>query len=99
MSNEYKITTLIDMLDLDDDQIDRICSELPGVLKHIKAFKELINSTAGDGIAMDSVFKVINPLTWIDDGNQDITCNAILNDGEKLSYKIINTSCDKQDDK
>ena len=85
MSNEYKIATLIDMLDLDDDQIDRLCAELPSLLKHIKGLEAILKAALGSD---DEVLKIINPLTWIDDGKKEINLTAICSDGEELEYKV-----------
>ena len=76
MSNEYKISTLLDIIELDEDQIDRICEELPAMLKQVKNLKEaisLLGSALGD---KDTAVQILSPLTWIDDGKKDVT--AIL---------------------
>lgn len=74
MSNEYKITTLKDIVSLDEDQIDRICAELPGVLKYCKAM-----ISVGDALSKEGAIKLVEPLTWIDDGKQDIKPKFITN--------------------
>jgi len=73
MDKEYKITTLVDLLELDDDQIDRLCAELPPMLKQCKALKELVGAV-GELIGAESTaVEALTPLTWIDDGKQNVT--------------------------
>ncbi len=88
MSNEYKINTLIDILELEDGQIDRICAELPRVLKYAKAMKGLIQAASGLEANVAEVCKIVSPLTWIDDGKQEITCTAIFPDDQKMELKV-----------
>lgn len=88
MSNEYKINTLIDILELEDDQIDRLCAELPRVLKYAKAMKDLIQAASGLEANVSEVCKIVSPLTWIDDGKQEINCTAIFPDDQTMELKV-----------
>lgn len=88
MSNEYKINTLIDILELEDDQIDRLCAELPRVLKYAKAMKNLIQVSSGIDVGIAEVCKIVSPLTWIDDGKQEITCTARFSEDDNISMVI-----------
>lgn len=76
MSNEYKISTLIDIMSLDDDQIDRLCAELPRAIKYAKTLEQLFGAV-GDALgAKEKVAQVLLPLTWTDDGKTEITVSA-----------------------
>lgn len=83
MSNEYKIHSLIDILKLEYDQIDRLCAELPAFLKQVKATTDLISIAAEDDGALD----VLSPMTWYDDGKKDITLSVTCEGEEVFSYK------------
>lgn len=72
MSNEYKIGSLVDITKLEDDQIDRLCAELPAMLKHAKAFMGLLEAVAEATDIEDSICEMLSPLTWIDDGKQNL---------------------------
>jgi len=86
MSNEYKISNLLDIVELDDDQIDRICAELPRVLKYAKALNSLI-ITNEQGEHSPAV-KILSPLTWIDDGKTELTITANCLDDQKITLKV-----------
>lgn len=70
--NEYKIKYLTDMLELEDDQIDRICAELPTALKEAKKVITMLK-IIGDQAGIDNVTEMLMPMTWIDDGKTDLT--------------------------
>lgn len=86
MSNEYKISTLLDIIDLDDDQIDRICAELPSVLKYAKNLSVLIENI-GEHLKVPTPTEVLSPLTWIDDGKEDLTV-GVSNGDERFQVEI-----------
>ena len=68
---------------LEDDQIDRLCAELPSVIKQAKAFINLVNSV---GVAVgekDNIVDMLTPLTWIDDHKSDVTI-SLHDDSEEL---------------
>jgi len=88
MSNEYEITTIVDLLQLDDGQIDRLCAELPSVIKHARNLMDLIGVVA-DTIEVDSpIIQMISPLRWIDDGEKNIDININSGEEDSLSYKV-----------
>lgn len=70
MSNEYKITKISDLLNLTNNQINKICGELPELLRNVKLIIELSED-------IDGVIKtdLLEPLTWVDDGKEDLTFN------------------------
>lgn len=86
MSNEYKMTTILDIMALEEDQIDRLCAELPSMLKQVKALTVLLE-VAGDVAGVEKAFELITPLTWIDDGKADLTVKAICGEEEVFEYK------------
>ena len=86
MSNEYKIDSLVDIIALDDDQIDRLCAELPSVLKQVKAIKTLVDAI-GDMEGIDDAMKILTPLTWIDDGECNVTMTGTCADGEVFRFE------------
>lgn len=88
MSNEYKINTLVDLLDLEDDQIDRLCSELPRVIKYAKAMRDIIQAASGQDRAVVEACKIVSPLTWIDDGKTEVTCTAKFPDGSSMELNV-----------
>lgn len=88
MSNKYKISTLLDIMQLEDDQIDRLCAELPGVIKYAKAFKALIDAAGEVASDDDRATKILMPLTWIDDGKTEITVTAKCADDEVITMKV-----------
>jgi|GEM_PF-3810678 len=70
---EYKIRTMADLMQLDDDQIDRFCEELPIMVRQMKAVVQLMNA-CGEAIGADlDVAKVGETMVWIDDGKRDTT--------------------------
>lgn len=81
---EYEINSLADIAKLEDDQIDRICAELPSVIKQVKAVVDLLNVT-GDIAGTDSAAQFLSPMIWIDDGKRDITVGIVSStSGEEL---------------
>lgn len=86
MSNEYKIDSLVDIIALDEDQIDRICAELPTILKHAKALKAFFDAI-GDMEGIDEAMKIVTPLTWIDDGEQNISVTGLCGDEEVFKFE------------
>jgi len=90
---EYEINSLADIAKLEDDQIDRLCAELPSVIKQVKAVTDLINAV-GDVSGTNSAAEFLSPMIWIDDGKRDITVGIVSNKtGEELlTYK---KTCDE----
>lgn len=86
MSEEYKISTLMDIIKLDVDQIDRLCAELPMVLKHAKQLSITIEAL-GENLGVPSPVEVLSPLTWIDDGKQDLTV-GITSGKERVQIEL-----------
>lgn len=74
MSKEYELNTLADLMDLEEDQIDRICAELPSMIKKVKGFRDLMISV-GDALGAEVACEAMAPVRWIDDGKKDITIN------------------------
>ena len=88
MSNEYDITMLADLLKLEDDQIDRLCAELPSIIKHVRALVDLIGAV-NEGLGGESpAVEALTPLIWIDDGKQNIDINISSAGDEVLNYKV-----------
>ena len=88
MDKEYKITTLVDLLELDDDQIDRLCAELPSVIKHVRNLVDLIG-LAGEAMeAGELSVQALTPLRWIDDGKQNVDIRISCGDEEFLKYEV-----------
>lgn len=84
MSKEYKVSKIKDLLQLEDDQIDRLCAELPDFLKKAKLLIGGINNI-GESLGQPSlVAKLVDPLIWIDDGKQEITA-IVTAEGEELA--------------
>lgn len=86
--SEYKINTLLDIMALDDDQIDRLCSELPSSIKYAKSFVDLLQAASGKDAAEALAAQIISPLTWFDDGRADITITVKTLDDEELVMKV-----------
>lgn len=93
MSNEYKIGTLADILELEDDQIDRLCAELPSHLKQIKALTELLN-VVGEINGVNSVAEAVSPMTWIDDGKSNMTAVVECEGSEVVTFRKTSESKD-----
>ena len=88
MANEYEITTMLDLLALEDDQIDRLCAELPSVIKHAKNLMGLLDAV-GEAIGEDSqITQMLTPLRWIDDGEQNIDIKMSDGSGASLNYEV-----------
>lgn len=73
MSSEYKISNLIDIMNLDEDQIDRLCAELPRAIKYAKNISQILTSAGNLLGAEQATAQILLPLTWIDDGETEIT--------------------------
>ena len=86
MSNKYKISTLLDIMELDDGQIERLCAELPEVLKYAKNLSILIENI-GEHLKVPTPVDVLSPMTWIDDGKQDLTI-GISNGDDRFQVEI-----------
>lgn len=71
MSNQYELTTIADIFELELDQIERLCAELPRMFEYMKAFTELTGVVA-DALGEDAIQSMVSPLVWIDDGKSDI---------------------------
>lgn len=84
---QYKIHTLDDMLDLDDDQIDRLCAELPQVLKYNKNLRKLIAASCSAEMA-SAVNSSLGSLIWTDDGKRDVTCEIGFQNGENIEFIV-----------
>ena len=90
---EYKIHTLDDILDLDDDQIDRLCAELPQVLKYTKNLRELI-AASGSAEMAAAVNSSVGCIIWTDDGKRDVACEIGFQNGENIEFILKNqTDC------
>jgi hypothetical protein len=89
MSNEYKISNLIDIMNLEEDQIDRLCAELPRAIKYAKSISEML-TTAGNILgAEQATAQILLPLTWIDDGETEITVTGKNGaDDDVFEFKI-----------
>lgn len=84
MSKEYKVSKIKDLLQLEDEQIDRLCAELPDLLKKVKLLIGGINNI-GESLGQSSpVASLVDPLIWIDDGKQEITA-ILTTGGEELA--------------
>ena len=75
MSNEYEISTIEDIFNLEQDQIERLCCELPRIMAYMKAVRATVLSLDDRGSS-----SLVMPLKWIDDGEQnidiEIQCNG-----------------------
>lgn len=92
MENEYELTTLVDIAKLEDDQIDRLCAELPAVLKQAKALGSLLEVLSEvEGLGPSST-SILEPMVWIDDGKTDVTMTLMCGDEELLVYKSSSSS-------
>lgn len=88
MSNEYKISTLTDIMNLDEDQIDRLCAELPRAIKYAKSLEKLFFDV-GDALgAKEKSAQVLLPLTWTDDGKTEITVSATNGNEDLFEIKV-----------
>jgi len=85
---EYEINSLADIAKLEDDQIDRLCAELPSIIKQVKAVVDLLDAV-GDGLGVKSAAKILSPMVWIDDGKTDLTLSLVNGkSGEEIvTYK------------
>lgn len=84
MNEEYKIGTLLDIVGLEDDQIDRLCAELPAMLKQAKAVMQLLEAVAEAADIDDTMCEMLSPLTWIDDGKTDLSITITGRDDEEV---------------
>ena len=88
MSKEYKIGSLVDLLELEDDQIDRLCAELPSVIKHAKSLMELIGAV-GEAMGEESpIVQALTPMTWIDDGKKNVDIKVSCEGEQVLKYEV-----------
>lgn len=67
MSNRYELSTIADILALEQDQIDRFCQDLPLIAAYIKSKQEQVESVSGADAGHNLVMKLSMPLTWFDD--------------------------------
>ena len=89
MNREYKIATLEDILKLEDDQIERLAAELPAMMKMCKGtIKSIQNLASENGIDIPDCAKMVFPITWIDDGKQEITLTAVCEEKELFTIKV-----------
>jgi hypothetical protein len=87
MSNEYDISALTDLLELEPDQVERLCAELPAMIAHVKGLVTLLDAV-GDAIGQDTAVQLLSPMRWIDDGKTDIDITLTCEGDEALSYKV-----------
>ena len=94
MSNEYEIWSLVDLLELEHDQVERLCAELPSAIAHIKGLQSLVGAVAHEEGIEGPASKLLSPLTWIDDGKTDL--DVVMTDpaGDKLSYEVRSNEAD-----
>ena len=69
----YELHDFSDLLKLEDDQIDRLCAELPEMMKKAKQIVSLFESALIEVDESNPVIQAMKPLKWIDDGKQDIS--------------------------
>lgn len=77
----YELNNFEDLMKLEDDQVERLSAELPGMISQARAFLDLLNACGEAAGADTPVAKISHPLVWIDDGKSDLTMS--LSDGEK----------------
>lgn len=86
MTKEYKLHSFADLLKLSDAQIDKLCSELPGAIKEVKAFISLVGHLAGQS---EKAIEALSPLIWVDDGRRDIEMDLCNSGGEsRINVKL-----------
>lgn len=89
----YELNHFTDLLQLEDDQIERLCAELPAMIIKVKALTEIMETAVeliGAGQKDEFTSQGLNPLIWIDDGKQDFTATVKVGEGEdeSVSFKF-----------
>lgn len=64
--SEYKLEHIYDLANIPDEALPRFIEELPKIVGHMRDVKALQSLLGDDAVK-------INPLTWVDDGEQDAT--------------------------
>ena len=66
MSKKYEISTIADVLALEQDQIERFCEDLPHILAYIKSMQAAVGLVSKN-VDVDQFAQAVTPLTWFDD--------------------------------
>lgn len=66
MSKKYEISTIADVLALEQDQIERFCEDLPRILAYIKSMQAAVGLVSKN-VDVDQLVQAVTPLTWFDD--------------------------------
>ena len=80
----YELNSFVDLLQLEDEQIERLLAELPSTLKKCKAMLEVINLCGGSLGDESPIVQLLSPLVWVDDGKRDITVNINVHPTNKV---------------
>lgn len=88
MPEQYEIETLLDIAKLEYDQIDRLCAELPSAIKKSKAMVDLMGLVGEAAGIEGAIAQFISPMTWIDDGAQDLTM-TLTHEGEEIEQIVF----------
>jgi hypothetical protein len=83
----HELHSFKDLLCLEDDQVERLSAELPGMIKKAKAFMELLNACGEVAEAPTPFAELLSPLVWLDDGKTDLTMSLIDGEKEYLRYE------------
>jgi len=73
---QYEISTLADIAKLEQDQIERLCAELPRHFEYARAMQDLMG-VAADALGESFESSIVSPLIWIDDGKQDLNMTMV----------------------
>lgn len=93
MKNRYELSTIADILALEQDQIERFCEELPRITAYIKSIQALVGLVA-ESAEVDQLMPMVMPLTWIDDGKKDMTVEITAN-GESMATLEVKKETDQ----
>jgi hypothetical protein len=88
MDKEYKLNDFNDLMKLSNDQVERLCSELPRLVEYAKAVTGLVDVVA-EAIEVDHKCELLSPITWIDDGQQNLSIQMVNDSDEtQLEFSI-----------
>jgi hypothetical protein len=78
----FELNTFSDLLQLNDDQLDRLCAQLPSVIKQVKCLSAIM------GVALDGKeAEMLTPLRWKDDEGKGLKINITSGGEDILLYE------------
>ena len=79
MAKEYKLNSIVDLLNIPDDRLEACCAELPSMIRQIRSLDDLADAAAqevSDGLLQGGV--QVRAITWVDDNDTKFQANFCI---------------------